>query len=124
MNEIVTTEQTMLPDTLEDLTQFVLVGKATLQAYMLRLQNVNRLSVAQEIRDQTLREAQEVSNALIAAEQRIGELLLAIPTQRGKRTDIETSDERSTEVEEVKIRSISIFEAKQRKSLLPIKTTH
>lgn len=62
MNEIVTTEQTMLPDTLEDLTQFVLVGKATLQAYMLRLQNVNRLSVAQEIRDQTLREAQEVSN--------------------------------------------------------------
>ena len=98
MNEIVTTEQTMLPDTLEDLTQFVLVGKATLQAYMLRLQNVNRLSVAQEIRDQTLREAQEVSNALIAAEQRIGELLLAIPTQRGKRTDIETSDERSTEV--------------------------
>ena len=83
MNEIITSGQTMLPETIEDLTQFVLVGKAKLQAYMLKLQTVNKLSVAQEIRDQTLKEAQEVSNAVIAAEQRIGELLLAIPKQSG-----------------------------------------
>jgi hypothetical protein len=73
-----------LPDTLEDLTQFVLVGKAKLSAYMLKLKTVNKLSVAQEIRDQTLQEAQEISTALIAAEQRIGELLLAIPKQAGR----------------------------------------
>lgn len=79
MNEVVEYESIQLPDTLEDLTQFVLVGKAKLQAYMLKLQTVNKLSVAQEIRDQTLKEAQEISTALIAAEQRIGELLLAIP---------------------------------------------
>jgi len=97
MNEIVE-RNNQLPDTLEDLTQFVLVGKAKLQAYMLKLQTVNKLSVAQEIRDQTLKETQEVSNALIAAEQRIGELLLAIPKQSGMRTDLETSVERSTEV--------------------------
>ena len=84
MNEIIELGQTMLPETLEDLTQFVLVGKAKLQAYMLKLQTVNRLSVAQEIRDQTLKEAQEVSNAVIAAEQRIGELLLAIPKSSGQ----------------------------------------
>lgn len=83
MNDIITSGQTMLPETIEDLTQFVLVGKAKLQAYMLKLQTVNKLSVAQEIRDQTLKEAQEVSNAVIAAEQRIGELLLAIPKQAG-----------------------------------------
>ena len=88
----------MLPETLEDLTQFVLVGKAKLQAYMLKLQTVNRLSVAQEIRDQTLKEAQEVSNAVIAAEQRIGELLLAIPNAQGKRNDIKTSVPCGTEV--------------------------
>lgn len=82
MNEL-TTATTQLPETIEDLTQFVLVGKAKLQAYMLKLQTVNKLSVAQEIRDQTLQEAQEISNALIAAEQRIGELLLAIPKQAG-----------------------------------------
>lgn len=83
MQEITTYNAAQLPDTLEDLTQFVLVGKAKLQAYMLKLQTVNKLSVAQEIRDQTLKEAQEVSTALIAAEQRIGELLLAIPKQSG-----------------------------------------
>lgn len=99
MNEIITSGQTMLPETIEDLTQFVLIGKAKLQAYMLKLQTVNKLSVAQEIRDQTLKEAQEVSNAVIAAEHRIGELLLAIPTSQGRRTGKETSVERSTEVE-------------------------
>ena len=83
MNEVITSGGQMLPETIEDLTQFVLIGKAKLQAYMLKLQTVNKLSVAQEIRDQTLKEAQEVSNAVIAAEQRIGELLLAIPKQAG-----------------------------------------
>ncbi len=83
MNGVTTFSASQLPDTIEDLTQFVLVGKAKLQAYMLKLQTVNKLSTAQEIRDQTLKEAQEVSTALIAAEQRIGELLLAIPKQTG-----------------------------------------
>lgn len=87
-----TSQTTKLPDTLEDLTQFVLVGKAKLQAYMIKLQAVNRLSIAQEIRDQTLKEAQEISTALIAAEQRIGELLLAMPKAQGKRSDITSSE--------------------------------
>jgi len=83
MNELIT-QTTQLPDTIEDLTQFVLVGKSKLNAYMLKLRTVNRLSVAQEIRNQTLEETQELANALIAAEQRIGELLLAIPKASGQ----------------------------------------
>ena len=84
MNEVeVFQAEAQLPDKLEDLTQFVLVGKARLNAYMIKLQMVNRLSVAQEIRDQTLKEAQEVSTALIAAEQRIGEILLSLPKAQG-----------------------------------------
>lgn len=83
MNAITSYQSGQLPDTLEDLTQFVLVGKSKLNAYMLKLQKVNRISTAQEIRDQTLQEAQEISTALIAAEQRIGELLLAIPKASG-----------------------------------------
>ena len=99
MNELINRD-TQLPDTLEDLTQFVLVGKAKLQAYMLKLQTVNKLSVAQEIRDQTLKETQEVSNALIAAEQRIGELLLAIPKQTGNQysASAERSEKAKSEV--------------------------
>lgn len=97
MNEL-STVQMQLPDTIEDLTQFVLVGKARLQAYMLKLQTVNKLSVAQEIRDQTLKEAQDISNAVIAAEQRIGELLLSFPTAQGSRTDLSTSAEHAAKV--------------------------
>lgn len=107
MNELTSYQNQQLPDTIEDLTQFVLVGKAKLQAYMIKLQTINRLSTAQEIRDQTLKEAQEVSTALIAAEQRIGELLLAIPSASGHRTDLETSSER---IEKVKTKSETVKE--------------
>lgn len=96
--EIITYQGAQLPDTLEDLTQFVLVGQARLNAYMLKIRAVNKLSVAQEIRDQTLKEAQEISTALIAAEQRIGEILLSIPKASGARTDLATSAPNSEEV--------------------------
>lgn len=105
MNEL-QTQTVQLPDTIEDLTQFVLVSKAKLQAYMLKLQTVNKLSVAQEIRDQTLKEAQEVSTALIAAEQRIGELLLAIPKASGGVNQY-NKEEKSTRVEKSKSETIS-----------------
>ena len=82
MDEL-TTRTTQLPDTLEDLSQFVLVNKAKLDAYRVKLRAVNRLSDAQEIREQTLQEMQEISSALIAAETRIGEILLSIPKQSG-----------------------------------------
>lgn len=98
MNELVT-HSAQLPNTIEDLTQFVLVGKSKLNAYMLKLRTVNRLSIAQEIRNQTLEETQELANALIAAEQRIGELLLNLPTSQGRRTDITTSVHGCPEVE-------------------------
>ena len=78
MDEL-TTRKTQLPDTLEDLSQFVLVNKAKLDAYRVKLRAVNRLSDAQEIREQTLQEMQDISSALIAAETRIGEILLSIP---------------------------------------------
>jgi len=97
MDEL-TTMKTQLPDTIEDLSQFVLVNRAKLDAYRVKLRTINRLSDAQEIREQTLQEMQDISSALIAAETRIGEILLSIPKQSGKRTDLETSSNRSEEV--------------------------
>jgi hypothetical protein len=99
MNDIAT-RTTQLPDTLEDLSQFVLVSKAKLDAYKVKLRAVNRLSDAQEIREQTFQEAQEVANALIAAEARIGEILLSIPKQSGgdrKSEDFKNPDTRKFE---------------------------
>lgn len=105
MNELETINR-QLPDTLEDLTQFVLVGKSKLNAYMLKLRTINKLSVAQEIRDQTLKETQEISTALIAAEQRIGELLLAIP----KATANQYTSANSTQTEKAKSKSETVKE--------------
>lgn len=82
MDEL-TTRKTQLPDAIEDLSQFVLVNRAKLDAYRVKLRTINRLSDAQEIREQTLQEMQDISSALIAAETRIGEILLSIPKQTG-----------------------------------------
>lgn len=82
MNEI-ESYQAQLPDTLEDLTQFVLIGRSKLNAYKLKLQKVDKLSDAQNIREQTLQDMQDVSIAIVAAEQRIGEILLSIQKNSG-----------------------------------------
>lgn len=82
MNEI-ENYQAQLPDTLEDLTQFVLIGRSKLNAYKLKLQKVDKLSDAQNIREQTLQDMQDVSIAIVAAEQRIGEILLSIQKNSG-----------------------------------------
>lgn len=86
MNEI-ESYQAQLPDTLEDLTQFVLIGRSKLNAYKLKLQKVDKLSDAQNIREQTLQDMQDVSIAIVAAEQRIGEILLSIQKQSGRPTE-------------------------------------
>lgn len=93
MDEL-TTRTAQLPDTLEDLSQFVLVNKAKLEAYRVKLRTINRLSDAQEIREQTLQEMQDISSALIAAETRIGEILLSIPkATTNHKGDLENRDE-------------------------------
>ena len=105
MDEL-TTRKTQLPDTLDDLSQFVLVNKAKLDAYRVKLRAVNRLSDAQEIREQTLQEMQDISSALIAAETRIGEILLSIPKASGgvnqynKEENSERSEKSKSEITE------------------------
>ena len=107
--ELINYSPKQLPDNLVDLTQFVLVNKSKLNAYMLKLRTINKVPDAQAIHAQTLEEAQQVSAALIAAERRIGEILDATPTAQGRRTDIiETTS--STRIEEVKTKSEIIAE--------------
>lgn len=105
MDEL-TTRTAQLPDTLEDLSQFVLVNKVKLDAYRVKLRTINRLSDAQEIREQTLQEMQDVSSALIAAETRIGEILLNIPKQSGGVNQY-NKEENSRHLEKSKSETIS-----------------
>lgn len=87
MNEIATSN-IMLPETLPDLSKFVLVGREKLNAVRAEIRAINKVGLAREVRDQKLREAQDIADAVLDAEVRIGELTASIPKAQGIRNDL------------------------------------
>ena len=83
MNEL-STNTTQLPDTIEDLSKFVIVGKEKLKAVKAAISAIEKVNLAKEVHQQKLAEAQELAEVVIEAEARLGELLKAIPKQAGK----------------------------------------
>lgn len=78
MNEIITTDY-QLPATLPELSKFVLVGREKLNAVRAEIRAIDKIGLAQEVREQKLREAQDIADAVLDAEVRIGELTAQIP---------------------------------------------
>lgn len=91
MNELAAPNR-QLPDTLPDLAAFVLVGREKLTAVRAEIRAIDRVQLAKEVRQQKQDEARMLSEALLDAEKRIGELTKAIPTKPGIRTDIKPTD--------------------------------
>lgn len=73
MNEIAT-QQMQLPDTLEDLSRFVLVGREQLNAVRAKIRAIEKVQLAAEVHEQKLQEAQEIAEAVLDAETKLGEL--------------------------------------------------
>lgn len=89
-----------LPQNIQDLSKFVLVGREKLISVKAEIRAINKLEFAQEVRNQKREEARMLSEALLDAEVRLGELFREIPKTPGKRTDIEPTlprEERLTE---------------------------
>ncbi|WHH60667.1 hypothetical protein [Petroclostridium sp. X23] len=86
-----------LPVTLEDLSKFILVGREKLASVRAEIRAIEKLKLAQAVRDQKKEEGRMLAEALLDAEVRIGELLKNIPTAQGTRSDL-TSVHRWTEV--------------------------
>ena len=78
MNEI-TVQTKQLPDNLPDLAAFVLVGREKLTAVRAEIRAIDKLQLAEDVRQQKRDEAQMLSEALLDAEVRIGELTKVIP---------------------------------------------
>ena len=78
MNELAAPNR-QLPDTLPDLAAFVLVGREKLTAVRAEIRAIDRVQLAKEVRQQKQDEARMLSEALLDAEKRIGELTKAIP---------------------------------------------
>lgn len=106
MNEIISSN-TLLPDTIEDLSKFVLVNEEKIQALRAEIRAIKKVHLAKEVYEQKLAEAQEIGQITVEAAQKMGELLYQIQKQSGLRTDLRTS---SNNVEEVKTKTEIITE--------------
>lgn len=78
MDEI-TTSRANLPTNIDDLSRFVLIGREKLVAVRAEIRAIDKVGLAQEVRQQKLREAQDISEAVLDAEVRIGELMAKVP---------------------------------------------
>lgn len=83
MEEIIIQENN-LPNTLEDLSKFVLVGREKLTAVRAEIRAIDKVQLAEEVREQKKEEAQMLAEALLDAEVRIGDLLKQIPKAKNQ----------------------------------------
>ena len=91
MQEGIIIQNQNLPDKIEDLAKFVLIGREKLTAVRANIRAIDKLQLAEDVREQKKEEAQMLAEALLDAEVRIGDLLKQIPTASGKRTDLTSS---------------------------------
>lgn len=78
MNDI-TLSNKQLPADIGDLAKFVLVGREKLVAVRAEIRAIDKVGLAEEVRRQKLEEAQAISEAVLDAEVRLGELMAMIP---------------------------------------------
>ncbi len=78
MNDI-TIGKSNLPTNIDDLAKFALIGREKLVAVRAEIRAIDKVGLAQEVREQKLREAQDISEAVLDAEVRIGELMAKVP---------------------------------------------
>lgn len=80
-------ESCKLPVKIEDLAKFVLVGREKLTSVRAEIRAIDKLNLAEEVRTQKKDEALMLSEALLDAEVRLGELTRALPKSVGGRPE-------------------------------------
>lgn len=68
-----------LPANIEDLSRFVLIGREKLTAVRAEIRAIEKVGLAEEVYQQKLQEAQDIAEAVLDAEVRIGELMSQVP---------------------------------------------
>lgn len=70
-----TRHTTHLPATVEELNQFILIGKEKIKAHQAKIRAINAVGMADAARRAALSDAQDLATAVIYAEAKMGELL-------------------------------------------------
>ena len=86
MQEITTTTVN-LPDTLEDLSKFVLVAPEKIASVRAEIRAIEKIGFARDVLEQKLRERDELSEALVDAQVRVGELTREMKKSKGGRPE-------------------------------------
>lgn len=73
-----------LPNNIENLSKFILVGREKLTAVRAEIRAIDKLELAEEVREQKREEAQMLAEALIDAEVKIGDLLKEMPKAKNQ----------------------------------------
>lgn len=76
-NNQIVKRDAQLPATLEELSKFVLVGREKLVSVRAEIRAIDKLNLAEEVKEQKKEEATNLAEALLDAETKIGELLVA-----------------------------------------------
>ena len=119
MADLITRPEYELPATIEDLSKFVLVGREKLIAVKAEIRAIEKVGLAKAVREQKLQEGQALSEALLDAKVRIGQLMREIPKVSGGdrksekfkkdlmsekiKTDSGVDFEKSPEISELKV---------------------
>lgn len=102
MNELTVKEFAALPAKIEDLAKFVLFGREKLKSVRAEISAIDHLTLAKDVREQKLAEAQMLSGALLDAERKIGEFTLTMPTAAGgDRKSAAFGSEENTEIKKL-----------------------
>lgn len=83
MTETVIFARDNLPGNIMDLSKFALIGREKLNAVRAEIRAIDKVGLAQSVREQKLKEAQDISEAVLDAEVRIGELMAKVPKASG-----------------------------------------
>ena len=75
--------QSNLPDTLPELSKFVLVGREKLVSVRAEIRAIQNVGLAKEVLEQKKAEAQEIAELVTLSEMRIGSMLKEIPKASG-----------------------------------------
>ena len=108
MSNIAVKPKYELPATMEDLSRFVLVGREKLVVVRAEIRAIDKVGLAQQVREQKLQEAQAISEAVLDAEVRIGQLMKELPKATPNNNPFHEND---SGVDLVKTKSAVIKEA-------------
>lgn len=109
MDDVIISEK-RLPQTLPELSKFVLIGREKLNAVRAEIRAIKAVNLATEVYEQKLEEAQEIADAVLDAEVKIGELTAQMQKSVGGRpsktirTDAESIKTKSEQLAEIGIK--------------------